>query len=123
MEASHISPLGSDDKKRPLWSVMIPAYNPRADHLEQALRSVLIQDPGPERMQIEVVDDCSPEVDVAALVKRIAGEQVAFSRNDRNLGLARGWNSCVSRSRGDWVHILHQDDYVLPGFYQLHEET
>lgn len=109
-----LQPSGS----RPFWSVMIPAYNPRPEHLEQALKGVLIQDPGPEQMQIEVVDDCSPDVDVAALVKRIAGERVAYSRNDKNLGLAGAWNSCIGRSKGVWVHILHQDDYVSPSFYE-----
>ena len=31
------------------------------------MRCVLTQDPGPDQMQIEVVDDGSPAVDVAAL--------------------------------------------------------
>ncbi len=109
--------------KSPLWSVMIPTYNPRPEHLEQALRSVLMQDPGPDRMQIEVVDDCSPDVDVAAIVKSIAGERVGFFRNAQNLGLAGGWNNCIDRSTGAWVHILHQDDYVLPGFYERVKEA
>ena len=107
-----------DPENPPLWSVMIPAYNPRREHLEQALRSVLAEDSEPQRMQIEVVDDCSPNVDVAALVKEIAGERVAYSRNEANLGLAGSWNRCGERSKGVWVHILHQDDYVLPGFYE-----
>jgi glycosyltransferase involved in cell wall biosynthesis len=102
---------------RPFWSVMIPTYNARADYLEQTLKSVLQQDPGAEQMQIEVVDDCSPGMDVAALVKAIAGERVQFSRTPKNLGLAGCWNTCIERSRGQWVHILHQDDWVLPGFY------
>ena len=104
---------------RPLWSVMIPAYNPRADYLEQALRSVLTQDAGPVEMQIEVVDDCSPKVDVAALVRKITADRVRVFRNPANEGLAGCWNTCIGRSRGQWVHILHQDDYVLPGFYQM----
>jgi glycosyltransferase involved in cell wall biosynthesis len=123
MEAQEISALSGNDAERPLWSVMIPTYNPRPEHLEQALRSVLMQDPGPDRMQIEVVDDCSPDVDVAALVKSIAGERVGFFRNAQNLGLAGSWNNCIDRSNGAWVHILHQDDYVLPGFYEHVKET
>jgi cellulose synthase/poly-beta-1,6-N-acetylglucosamine synthase-like glycosyltransferase len=109
------------DDDRPLWSVMIPTYNARADYLEETLRSVLQQDPGPEQMQIEVVDDCSTGMDVASLVKAIAGERVQFSRTPRNLGLAGCWNACIERSRGQWVHILHQDDWVLPGFYARFE--
>ena len=43
---------------RPVWSVMIPTYN-CAKYLRETLVSVLAQDPGPEQMQIEVVDDYS----------------------------------------------------------------
>jgi glycosyltransferase involved in cell wall biosynthesis len=97
---------------------MIPAYNPRADHLTQALGSVLAQDAGPARMQIEVVDDSSTKVDVESLVRSIAGERVVYSRTPSNLGLAGCWNTCIEQSQGIWVHILHQDDYVGTGFYQ-----
>jgi GT2 family glycosyltransferase len=109
--------------QRPFWSVMIPTYNPRRDYLEQALSSVLSQDPGQDRMQIEVVDDCSPEVDVAGLVRSIAGDRVATSMNAANLGLAGNWNACISRAHGTWVHILHQDDFILPEFYRRVEQV
>jgi hypothetical protein len=33
--------------------------------------------------------------------------------------LANSWNRCIERARGHWVHILHQDDIVLPGFYDV----
>jgi glycosyltransferase involved in cell wall biosynthesis len=96
----------------------MPAYRPDAAYLHQALESVLQQAPGPAQMQIEVVDDCSPGMDVVALVKSIAGERVTVSQTPKNLGLAGCWNTCIERARGQWVHILHQDDFVLPGFYK-----
>ena len=123
MQPHPITPLSQDDPTRPVWSVMVPTYNPRAEQLEQALRSVLTQAPGLAKMQIEVVDDCSPDVDVAALVRSIAGDRVTFSRNPENLGLARSWNRCIERAHGHWVHILHQDDYVLPSFYTHFEHA
>jgi hypothetical protein len=43
---------------------------------------------------------------------------VVFFKSPTNLGLAGCWNRCIERARGDWVHILHQDDAVLPGFYE-----
>jgi glycosyltransferase involved in cell wall biosynthesis len=101
-----------------MWSVMIPAFRPKEKDLRQTLESVLHQDAGAEKMQIEVVDDKSPDTDVEAMVKSIAGNRVAFWRNSENLGLAGCWNACIQRSRGHWVHILHQDDYLLPGFYE-----
>ncbi len=110
------------DATRPFWSVMIPTCNARANYLEETLKSVLQQDPGPAQMQIEVVDDCSPDGAPVELVRRVAGNRVAVHQEPANNGLAGIWNRCIERARGEWVHILHQDDVVLPGFYEhLHD--
>lgn len=100
------------------WSVMMPVYRPDAHYFRLALEGVLKQDEGPERMQIEVLDDCSPDVDVEKMVREIGGDRVAFSRTPRNLGLAGCWNTCIDRAHGKWVHLFHQDDLILPGFYK-----
>jgi glycosyltransferase involved in cell wall biosynthesis len=125
-----LSPVPENGRPRPFWSVMIPTYRQNEKYLRQTLESVLQQDPGPEMMQIEVVDDGSPDVDAEPMVKSLAGDRIGFSRNPKNLGLTGCWNACIQRSRGQWVHILHSDDYVLPGFYerlaraaQLHPEV
>ena len=97
---------------------MIPTYQPKKNFLRQTLESILQQAPGADEMQIEVVDDCSPNVDVEAMVGAIGRGRVGFFRNPKNLGLAGAWNSCIGRACGEWVHLLHQDDYALPGFYQ-----
>lgn len=103
---------------RPFWSVMVPTYN-CDDLLVLTLRSLLDQDPGPERMEIVVVDDCSPGAARAdEIVRRLAPARIGFHRHERNLGLSGNWNACIARSRGQWVHLLHQDDLVLPGFYE-----
>jgi len=102
---------------RPFWSVMIPTYNDTR-YLERTLRSVLEQDPGPREMQIEVVDDASTAGDAEAVVRRIGAGRVGFFRQPHNLGIMANWNSCVDRSVGWWVHILHNDDVVFPGFYE-----
>jgi hypothetical protein len=101
-----------------LWSVMIPCYNARPDYLEAVLHSVLQQDPGKTVMQIEVIDDCSPDGAPLELVRKIAGNRVTVHREGKNLGLAGSWNRCIERAQGKWVHILHQDDLLLPGFYE-----
>ena len=102
---------------RPYWSVMIPTYNPRPDYLEETLKSVLQQDPGPEQMQIEVVDDCSKDDTASEVTRRVGAGRVIFHAELQNGGLANAWNRCIERARGHWIHILHQDDIVLPGFY------
>lgn len=103
---------------RPFWSVMIPTYNARVDYLEQTLKSVLQQDPGPEEMQIQVVDDCSNDNTAFEVAKREGAGRVMFHRASENKGIANNLNRCIECARGYWVHILHQDDIVLPGFYE-----
>lgn len=111
-----VPPLPSD-ATRPLWSVMIPTYN-CAHYLEETLQSVLQQDPGPEAMQIMVVDDHSTKDDSERVVRTLAGPRVEFIRQPRNLGVVGNLNDCLQRTRGQLVHLLHGDDLVRPGFYQ-----
>ena len=106
--------------ERPLWSVMIPTYE-CAGYLRQALESVLAQDPGPEHMQIEVVDDHSTRDDPEAVVREVGGGRVGFFRQPENVGHVRNFNRCLRRSRGRLVHLLHGDDAVREGFYRRME--
>lgn len=106
----------SADKERPLFSVMVPVYN-CINYIEIALKSVLNQDMGPDLMQIEVVDDCSTDGDVAALVEAIGGGRVSYYRQPKNVGSLRNFETCLNRSSGTLVHLLHGDDFVDPGFY------
>ncbi|VXD24074.1 hypothetical protein PL8927_790170 [Planktothrix serta PCC 8927] len=101
---------------RPFWSVMIPTYNGEK-YLEQVLNSVLSQAPSSEEMEIIVVDDCSTHPEIESLVKRVGQNRVQFYRQPQNLGLIPNWNDCIKRAKGEWIHILHQDDLVLPEFY------
>ena len=121
-QPEQITPLPSGIN-RPYWSVMVPVYNPDERYLRKALVSILQQSPGSDRMQIEVVDDHSPDTDVSAMVARIGGSRVSYYRSPKNLGLAGGWNTCIQRAQGTWVHILHQDDHVLTGFYKRLEQA
>ena len=108
----------SDLVERPFWSVMLPTFNGNKHYLVEALESVLSQDPGPTRMQIEVVDDCTTAFDLEAVVREVGKGRIAFYRQPQNLGLAANWNTCIQRAQGLWVHILHQDDKVLARFYE-----
>ena len=103
--------------KRPLWSVMVPAYN-CSNYLIKNLESVLLQDPGPEYMQIEVVDDYSTDTDVEALVRKIGKGRISYYKQPKNVGSLRNFETCLNRATGHYVHLLHGDDQVLNGFYR-----
>jgi glycosyltransferase involved in cell wall biosynthesis len=105
---------------RPLWSVMIPAYN-CAQYLTETLESVLQQDPGELKMQIEVCDDASTDADIKQLVADIGKGRIAFFRQPENVGSLRNFETCINRSRGQLIHLLHGDDKVRTGFYEKME--
>ena len=104
-------------KARPFWSVMIPTYEPNPDYLRRTIASVLEQDPGPAAMEIWLVDDGSSGVDPRDGLDSASRARIACYRRERHVGIGRNWNTCLQLARGEWVHLLHQDDVVLPGFY------
>lgn len=103
--------------KRPLWSVMIPTYN-GIDYLRETLASVLAQDPGQDVMQIAVVDNCSTEGDIAAVVAEMGQGRVEFYQQSKNVGSINNSHTCFELARGYLIHLLHSDDCVCDGFYQ-----
>jgi GT2 family glycosyltransferase len=102
---------------RPFWSIMVPIYNCPPHYLREALESVLRQDPGPDEMQIEVIDNCSTTGDPEAVVREVGGGRITFRRQSENVGMVANFNDCIRHATGHWVHILHGDDTVRPGFY------
>jgi glycosyltransferase involved in cell wall biosynthesis len=105
-----------DGRDRPFWSVMIPVYN-CADYLRATLTSVLAQLSPEEGAQIEVIDDCSTKDHPEAVVREYGQGRVRYFRQPRNLGPQATFTTCIERSRGQWVHILHGDDMAGAGFY------
>ncbi len=121
-EARAPIPPVTDGGRRPRWSVMIPTFN-CADSLRHTLASVLAQDPGPETMQIEVIDDASTLDDPESVVRELAPGRAGFFRQLHNVGHAENFNTCLRRARGHFVHLLHGDDLVRPGFYNTMAEA
>ncbi|MBA2262050.1 MAG: glycosyltransferase [Solirubrobacterales bacterium] len=95
---------------------MIPTFN-CDETLVETLESVLSQDPGPQELHIEVVDDHSTRTDPEQIVRAVAGDRVGFHRQPSNVGHSANFNTCLERSRGHVVHLLHDDDHVRAGFY------
>lgn len=86
-------------------------------YLKKTIESVLIQDMGRQKMQIEVVDDCSRDGDVKKLVEEAGQGRVKFFQQKENRGSLRNFETCLNRANGYYVHLLHGDDLVKPGFY------
>lgn len=102
---------------RPFWSVMIPTYEPNPEYLRRVLAALLEQDPGAAEMEIALVDDGSTGIDPRRCLPAGGQTRVAWRQQECHAGIGRNWNTCVEQARGEWVHILHQDDLIRPGFY------
>lgn len=98
------------------WSVMIPTYN-CAGFLKETLLSVLSQDPGSNKMQIEVIDDCSSD-NPESVVDEVGNGRVTFFRQEKNVGHVKNFDTAINRAKGKVIHLLHGDDFVSDGFYE-----
>jgi glycosyltransferase involved in cell wall biosynthesis len=98
----------------PKISICIPTFN-GANYICQAVNSALEQDyPDTE---IVIVDNCSTDqtaVIVEDLLSKCDG-RIRYYRNERNVGLAENFNTCVRYARGLYVKFLCVDDVLLPG--------
>jgi glycosyltransferase involved in cell wall biosynthesis len=108
--------------ERPIWSVMVPVYN-CIEFIQEALESILMQDKSAEFMQIEVIDDCSSDGDVEALVNAVGKGRVQYYRQAVNRGSLRNFETCINRAAGHYIHLLHGDDRIEFGFYEKMEEV
>jgi len=112
-----IAPV-ADTGNRPFWSVMITLHR-RLHNLEGVVRGVL--DQAAPDMQIEVIHDggdAASRVELARRLRAFAGDRVALHCPAEPVGHPGVFNLCIERSRGEWVHILHDDDRVEPGYYE-----
>lgn len=98
------------------WSVVIPAYMP-GENLAITLESVVAAMGGRHDFEVIVVDDASPDpIDLGDY-----GPLVRVERHSDNVGAVPNFNRAVGYAQGDFVHVLHADDYVEVGFYEALE--
>ncbi|MFM7144199.1 MAG: glycosyltransferase family 2 protein, partial [Alphaproteobacteria bacterium] len=117
-----VAPRPASAGTRPFWSVMITVYD-RPRQLARALRSVLAEATG-DAMQIAVVcdhRDVETQRRIEAEVAGVGDDRVEFHAAPARLGHPGVFNRCIDLARGEWVHILHDDDWVEPGYYRALE--
>lgn len=101
--------ISGDDSKRPLVSVIIPAYNART-YVMDAINSVRTQDYSP--MEILLIDDGSQD-GTADLVHAAAPEVRIISQE--NAGVASARNTGLREAMGEYLCFLDADDGWFQG--------
>lgn len=105
----------------PFCSVMIPIFN-RTKFLTQALESVLSQNFEKQALQICIVDNSTQEIEWNSILDKYELGRVEIFKNEKHLPGTVNFNHLIALAKGEWVHILHDDDWILPGFYQTIEK-
>ena len=85
----------------------------RRTYLRQAVASALDQT---VPVRVIVVEDCGPDPTLEAFVRKEFGSRIEYFRNQRRRGIFGNWNACMDLCQTAWLSILHDDDYLAPGF-------
>lgn len=99
---------------RPVFSVLMPVYNPPGEYLRAAIESVLGQ--VYDKWELCVWDDGSSAPEVLAILEEYARTdariRVGFGR--RNVGIAGATNAALELASGEFVGLLDHDDVLWP---------
>ena len=96
--------------------VLIPTYNPKAEHLRIALDALLAQTYS--HWQAFIHDE-SDAVDVRAILEPyLKDSRFQFRKSPRRLGIGGNWNACLTQTRNPYVAYLFHDDEWVPEYLQ-----
>lgn len=91
-----------------LISICIPAYK-RTTYLRRLLDSITIQTF--RDFEVIVTDD-SPNEEVGQLVQQYSSYfPIHYHKNQTALGTPENWNEGIRRSNGEWLKLMHDDDW------------
>jgi glycosyltransferase involved in cell wall biosynthesis len=95
--------------KSPKVSICIPTYN-QTKYLSKTLDSILVQ--GYKNYEIIITDDTKTKL-IESLVNQYNFEgKLKYYKNSVRLGSPKNWNQAISYATGDYIKIIHHDDWL-----------
>lgn len=89
-------------------SICIPAYN-RVIYLKRLLDSILLQ--SYRHFEVVITDD-SPGNEVYDLAhSHSLAPFIRYFKNEITLGTPENWNESMRKSAGEWIKLMHDDDW------------
>jgi len=95
----------------PLFSVLIPTRN-RADLLKYAIQSVLEQDCDDYEF---IISDNDSSEDTHRTVLEFNSPKIRYVNTGKYLNGNDSWNFAYTQAAGDYILLLGDDDYLVPG--------
>jgi glycosyltransferase involved in cell wall biosynthesis len=96
------------ETNNPLVSICIPVYD-QVEYVKRLLDSILMQD----YKSIEVVvSDDSPHNKIQTLCHQYTEKlSVRYYKHQPSLKTPKNWNFALDKALGDYIMLMHQDDY------------
>lgn len=92
-----------------LISICIPAYK-KPEYVVRAIQSILKQ--SYKKVEIVISDD-SPNEDIKIAIQPYISELgIKYYHNQPALKSPKNWNNALDKATGDYVMLLHQDDWL-----------
>jgi glycosyltransferase involved in cell wall biosynthesis len=101
------------------FSVLLPTRN-GGPYLENCIRSILEQDYSDLEL---VISDNANTDHTAEIIRRFSGDsRVKALRLDAPVSVTKNWNNALSVAQGDYILMMGDDDYLLPGYFARMEQ-
>ncbi|MFN5008736.1 MAG: glycosyltransferase family 2 protein [Bacteroidota bacterium] len=93
----------------PFVSICIPAYK-RLNYLQRLFDSIRIQTY--KNYELVITDDSGIDSSVYDyVVSEVSDLSIVYHKNLVPLGSPKNWLASISHAKGDWIKIMHDDDY------------
>lgn len=103
-------------KKKPKYSIIIPAYN-GVEYLPSCVESIISQDYSD--FELIISDDHSTDKTKEYLKYLSQYPNILIVEPDHSLSMAEHWEWALSHAKGTWCIFVGQDDGLQPYFFQL----
>lgn len=95
------------DHKKPYISICIPAYK-RPENIDRLLQSISIQ--SFKDYEVIITDD-SMDDSLQPVLQKYSYLPILYFKNVQALGTPANWNYGISKASGEWIKIMHDDDW------------
>lgn len=104
-----------DSSSNPLVTIAIPTHN-RADlYLRDAITCATRQ--SYPHIEIIISDNCSTD-NTEQVAKEFHDPRIRYLRQSVNIGANNNFNFCLEQARGEYFHLLLDDDQIDPDFIE-----
>lgn len=96
------------------FSILMPVYNPKPEHLIQAINSIFAQ--GYPHWELCLAEDASTDPEIGNLIETIAAKdsRIRVTYRKKNGNIAAATNTALAMAEKRYVALMDQDDLITP---------